>query len=94
MFEKAVEELQRIATYLSISMTEFSFPSQRDIQGGDPANRSLPSSKNPHFQNEAKCTAKMSVIYMRIKNHFYVKSCALRFDTEAEGNSGMAYLRE
>ena len=33
LFEKAVEELQRIATYLSISMTEFSLPLQRDMQG-------------------------------------------------------------
>ena len=33
-------------------------------------NRSLPCSKNPHFQNEAKCTTflvKMSFICMRIK---------------------------
>ena len=39
-------------------------------------NRPLPSSKNPHFQNEAKCTTflvKMSFTYMRMKNHFHIK---------------------
>ena len=33
-------------------------------------------SKNPHFQNEAKCTTflvKMSFIYMRMKKHFHIK---------------------
>ena len=54
LFEKAVEELQQSATYLSISMTEFNLPLQRDIQGDDLANMSLPNNKNPHFQNEAK----------------------------------------
>ena len=54
LFEKAVKELQQSATYLSISMTEFNLPLQRDIQGDDLANMSLPSNKNPHFQNEAK----------------------------------------
>ena len=36
----------------------------------------LPSSKNPHFQNEAKCTTfrvKMSFTCMRMKNHFHIK---------------------
>ena len=36
--------------------------------------------KNPHFQNEAKCTiflVKMSFIYMRMKNHFHIKGWAL-----------------
>ena len=36
-----------------------------------PCNRPLPSSKNPHFQNEARCTTclvKMSFISMRMKN--------------------------
>ena len=40
-------------------------------------NRLLPSSKNPHFQNEANCTAflvKMSFIRMRMKNHFIWKA--------------------
>ena len=77
IFEKAVEELKRGATYLSISMTEFSLPLQRDMQGDDPANRSLPSSKNPHFQNEAKCTTKMRLICIRMKNHFHIRGCAL-----------------
>ena len=39
-------------------------------------NRPLPSSKNPHFQNDTKCTTflvKMSFICMRMKNHFYIK---------------------
>ena len=39
-------------------------------------NRLLPSSENPHFQNEAKCTTflvKMSFICMRMKNHFHIK---------------------
>ena len=34
------------------------------------ANRSLPSSKNPHFENEARYTTflvKMSFVYMRMK---------------------------
>ena len=41
---------------------------------------SLPSSKNPHFHNEAKCTTflvKMSFICMRMKNHFPIKGWAL-----------------
>ena len=40
----------------------------------------LPSSKNPHFQNEAKCTnflVKKSFICMRMKNHFHNKGWAL-----------------
>ena len=43
-------------------------------------NRPLPSSKNSHFQNEAKCTTflvKMSFICMRKKNHFHIKGWAL-----------------
>ena len=43
-------------------------------------NRPLPSSKNPHFQNEAKCTAflvKMSFICVRMKNYFHIKGWAL-----------------
>ena len=39
-------------------------------------NRPFPSSKNPHFQNEAKCTTflvKMSFICIRMKNHFHIK---------------------
>ena len=35
-----------------------------------------PSSKNPHFQNEASCTTfhvKMSFICMRMKNDFHIK---------------------
>ena len=43
-------------------------------------NRPLSSSKNPHLQNEAKCTtflAKMSFICMKMKNHFHIKGWAL-----------------
>ena len=43
-------------------------------------NKPVPSSGNPHFQNEAKCTAflvKMSFICMRMKNHFQIKGWAL-----------------
>ena len=39
-------------------------------------NRPLPSSKNPHFQNEARCATflvKMSLICMRMKNDFHIK---------------------
>ena len=42
-------------------------------------NRPLPSSKNPHFQNEARCTTflvKMSFICMRMKNDFHIKDWA------------------
>ena len=42
--------------------------------------RPLPSSKNPHFQNEAKCTTflvKMSFICIRMKNHLLIKGRAL-----------------
>ena len=43
-------------------------------------NRSPPSSKNPHFQNEEKCTTflvEMSFICIRMKNHFHIKGLAL-----------------
>ena len=39
-------------------------------------NRPLPSSKNPHFQNEARYTTfhvKMSFICMRMENDFHIK---------------------
>ena len=42
--------------------------------------RPIPSSKNPHFQKEAKCTTflvKMSFICMRMKNHFHIEGWAL-----------------
>ena len=42
-------------------------------------NRPLPSSKNPHFQNEARYTSflvKMSFICMRMKNDFPIKGWA------------------
>ena len=43
-------------------------------------NRSFPSSKKFHFQNEAKCeifVAKMSFICIIIKNHFHINGFAL-----------------
>ena len=46
----------------------------------DTCNRPLPSSKNPLFQKEAKCTAflaKMTFICMRMKKHFHIKSWGL-----------------
>ena len=39
-------------------------------------NKPLPSFKNLHFQNEARCTTflvKMSFICMRMKNDFHIK---------------------
>ena len=39
-------------------------------------NRPLLSSKNLHFQNEAKCATflvKIIFIYMRMKNYFHIK---------------------
>ena len=42
--------------------------------------RPLPSSKYPHFQNEAKCTSflvKMSFVCTRMKNHLHIKGWAL-----------------
>ena len=44
------------------------------------ANKPFPSSKNPQIQNEAKGTTflvKMSVISMRMKNHFHIRGRAL-----------------
>ena len=43
-------------------------------------NRPFPSSKNSHFQNEAKCetfVVKMSFICIIIKNHFHINGFAL-----------------
>ena len=43
-------------------------------------NKLLPSSKNPHFQNDVKCTTflvKMSHVCTRMKNHFHIKGWAL-----------------
>ena len=43
---------------------------------GEGLNRPLPSSKNPHFQNKARCTTflvKISFICMRMKNDFHIK---------------------
>ena len=43
-------------------------------------NRTLSSSRNPHFQNKAKYTTflmKMRIICMRMKNHFHIKGWTL-----------------
>ena len=51
------------------SARQFS-PQDRSFLGLVKLNRPLPSSKNPHFQNEARCTTffvKMSFICMRMK---------------------------
>ena len=50
------------------------------VANGYLKNRPLPSSKDPHFQNEAKCTTflvKMSFICMRMKYHFISKAVHL-----------------
>ena len=42
--------------------------------------RPLPSSKNPHFQNEAKCTTflvELCFICMRMKNHLHINGWVL-----------------
>ena len=49
------------------------------LRGFGALNRPLPSSKNPHFQNEARCTTfllKMSFICMRMKKDFHIKGWA------------------
>ena len=66
------------STYLTFSGEYFSspFPMLRFE-----FNWPLPSSKNPQFQNEAKCTTvlvKTPLISMRIKNHFHIKGWALK----------------
>ena len=58
-------------------------------------NRPLLSSKNPRFQNEARCTTfllKMSFIAWEWKMITISKASTYpRFETEARGNSEMAY---
>ena len=52
------------------------FSALRALPDMEVCNRALPGSKNPHFQNEAKCTTvvvKMSFICMRIEKHFHIK---------------------
>ena len=61
-------------------------------------NKPLPSSKNPHIQNQAKCTTflvKMSFICMRMKNHFHIKGSALNLVLiqRSGGTRAMAYQR-
>ena len=56
------------------------FSALRALPDMEVCNRPLPSSKNPHFQNEAKCTTvvvKMSFICMSIEKHFHIKGWAL-----------------
>ena len=58
----------------------------------------LPSSKNPHFQNEARCTTFFSEneFYLRGNEKWFpyqrLNTCP-RFETEARGNSEIAYER-
>ena len=49
-------------------------------------NRSFPSSRNSHFQNEAKCetfVVKMSFICIIIKNHFHINGFAVSLALKA-----------
>ena len=58
---------------------------QRRLRRVSIGKRPLPSSKNPHFQNEARCTTylvKMSFLCMRMKTDFHIKGYP-RFETEA-----------
>ena len=53
-----------------------SFRVEHEQQRLQAAQRATSEFKNPHFQNEAKCTTfvvKMSFICMRMKNHFHIK---------------------
>ena len=48
-----------------------------------PFNRPFPSSKNSHFQHEAKWktfVVKISFIFMRIKDNFRINGSALRLE--------------
>ena len=61
-------------------------------------NMPLPSSKNPHFQNEAKCSTflvEMSFICMRMKNHFHIEGWApnlVLIQRLGELGNGLLYL--
>ena len=69
---------QRFCYFTSTSTwTRFFKNEKREVST---RNKPLPSFKNPHFQNEAKCTTflvKMSLICIRMKNHFHIKGWAL-----------------
>ena len=60
-------------------------------------NRPLPSSKNPHFQNEARCTTfpvKRNEFYLHENEKLFPyqrQSACPCFETEARGNSEMVY---
>ena len=60
-------------------------------------NRPLPSSKNPHFQNEARCRTfpvKRNEFYLHENEKLFPyqrQSAYPCFETEARGNSEMAY---
>ena len=52
---------------------------QRRLRRVSIGKRPLPSSKNPHFENKARCTTflvKMSFLCMRMKNDFHIKGWA------------------
>ena len=89
-----------IATYCPIVYLSSDVTSYLNIREWDvflvKNSRPLPSSKNPHFQNEAKCAAflvKMNFICMKMKNQFHIKGWALNlvFIQRPRGNSEMAY---
>ena len=104
MFGRTVETL---ANFLLTSVELFLFLREDNVfypdsyrrsiySGWTFMNRPLPSSKNPHFQNEARCTTflvKMSFICMRMKNDFHIKGWAptLVLKQRPRGNSEMAY---
>ena len=74
----------------------YSLPKHTHLTVQFSGNRPLPSSKNPHFQNEARCTTfpvKMSFICMRMKNDFHIKGYAstLVLKQRPRGKSEMAY---
>ena len=53
---------------------------KNSVKNVNVTNKPLPSSKNLHFQNEAKCATflvKLSFICMRMNIHFHIKGWAL-----------------
>ena len=62
-----------------LSSVRWLSPLFKVIPGAYQMNRPLPSSKNPNFRNEARCTTllvKMSFICKRMKNDFHIKGWA------------------
>ena len=73
----------RLYTFLQSSTSRPFLPSilRYDLHyGAITLNRPLPSSKKPHFQNEAKCetfVVKINFICIIIENHFHINGFAL-----------------